>query len=60
MMHDDLENEDALKRTAIIFEERILKYRSDRLFVTPFSRNMSLRLHDMALWELDDALKKLM
>jgi hypothetical protein len=53
MMREDLDYQEALKRTVRIFEERILKYRSDRLFVTPYSRNLSLKLHEKSIKELE-------
>ena len=53
MFREGLDYEGALKRTIRMFDERILKYRSDRLFVTAYSKNLSLRLHDKAMSELE-------
>jgi len=59
MYKEGLDYEGALKRTISIFDERILKYRSDRLFITAYSKNLSLRLHDRAVSELE-VLRKLL
>jgi HD superfamily phosphodiesterase len=53
MFHEKLDYEGAVKRTFRLFEERILKYRSDNLFVTPYSRNLSLKLHQQAIRDLE-------
>jgi hypothetical protein len=53
MIRENLNYEEALKRTFGLFEERIFKYRSDGLFVTPYSRNLSLKLHERAIRELE-------
>lgn len=59
MYREGLDYEGALKRTIALFDERVLKYRSDRLFVTAYSQNLSLRLHDRAVSELE-VLRKLL
>jgi len=53
MLREKMNYEEAVKRTFELFEERILKYRSDGLFVTPYSRNLSLKLHERAKRELE-------
>jgi HD superfamily phosphodiesterase len=59
MYKEGLDYEGALKRTIGVFDERVLKYRSDRLFVTAYSQNLSLKLHDRAVSELE-VLRKLL
>ena len=59
MYKEGLDYEGALKRTIGLFDERVLKYRSDRLFITAYSQNLSLRLHDKAIAELE-ILRKLL
>jgi hypothetical protein len=52
MVREHLDYEWAVRRTLKIFDERVFKYRSDGLFVTPYSRNLSLRLHEKAARDL--------
>jgi len=59
MFREGLDYEGALKRTITLFDERVLNYRNDRLFVTAYSKNLSLRLHDKAVSELE-VLRKLL
>jgi hypothetical protein len=53
MYVEKLEYDVALKRAVKLFESRILKYRSDNLFVTQYSKKESLKLHEKAEKELD-------
>jgi HD superfamily phosphodiesterase len=48
MAREHLDYEWAVRRTLKVFDERVFKYRSDGLFVTPYARNLSLRLHEKA------------
>jgi HD superfamily phosphodiesterase len=58
MMVEKLNYINSIKRTIGIFENRVLKYRSDNLFVTGYSKNLSRTLHHKALKDLDN-LKKI-
>jgi hypothetical protein len=49
MMRENLDYTDSLFRAVNLFNDRVLKYRSDNLFVTDFSKNYSRILHDNAL-----------
>ena len=58
MMVEKLSYINSITRTIGIFENRVLKYRSDNLFVTGYSKNLSRVLHHKALKDLDN-LKKI-
>ena len=45
---------DALKRAILLFEDRVLKYRSDKLFVTNYSKKLSLSLHKKSLKDIEN------
>lgn len=49
MMRENLDYTDSLFRAVNLFNDRVLKYRSDNLFITDFSKNYSKILHDNAL-----------
>jgi hypothetical protein len=53
MYVEKLEYDAALKRAIQLFESRILKYRSDNLFITQYSKKASLKLHKKAEKELE-------
>jgi hypothetical protein len=53
MYVEKLEYDAALKRAIELFKSRILKYRSDNLFLTQYSKKESLKLHKKAEQELD-------
>ena len=53
MFQEKLDYKGAVERTMGLFDDRVLKYRSDGLFETAYSRNLSLLLHDRAVRELD-------
>lgn len=53
MYVEKLEYDAALKRAIELFESRILKYRSDNLFVTQYSKKESLKMHIKAERELE-------
>ena len=53
MYVEKLEYDAALKRAIELFKSRILKYRSDNLFITQYSKKESLKLHKKAERELD-------
>ena len=42
----------ALNRAIDLFENRVLKYRSDKLFITDYSKKLSLQLHKKTLKEI--------
>ena len=49
MMRENLDYTDSLFRAVNLFNDRVLKYRSDNLFITDFSKKYSKILHDNAL-----------
>ena len=53
MKVEKLEYFDALKRAIDLFDNRVLKYRSDKLFKTKYSRDLSLHLHKKVLKEIE-------
>jgi HD superfamily phosphodiesterase len=58
MMVEKLNYINSIKRTINVFENRVLKYRDDNLFVTDYSKKASLFLHHKSLQDLND-LKKI-
>jgi hypothetical protein len=54
MMCEHLNYQDSLKRTIEIFDNRVLKYRKDNLFITNYSKNASLKLHLKAVHDIHD------
>ena len=58
MMVEKLNYINSITRTINIFENRVLKYRDDKLFVTDYSINLSRILHQKALQDLNN-LKKI-
>jgi HD superfamily phosphodiesterase len=58
MMVEKLNYVDSITRTINIFENRVLKYRDDKLFVTNYSNKLSHFLHQKALKDIDN-LKKI-
>jgi len=61
MMRDTTNYTDALIESKNLFENRILNYRKDKLFVTNYSKNKSLLLHRKAVKDVEklDSLLKL-
>jgi len=53
MYVEKLEYDEALKRAIELFESRVLKYRSDNLFITKYSKKESLKKHNNAKRNLD-------
>ena len=53
MYVEKLEYDAALKRAIELFESRVLKYRSDNLFITKYSKKESLKMHNNAKRNLD-------
>ena len=53
MMHDKFNYTDALFESKKLFENRILNYRKDKLFVTNYSKNKSLLLHKRAIKDVE-------
>lgn len=60
MCIEKLEYTDAVKRAIELFEIRVLKYRSDKLFVTNYSKNKSLILHKKALQDIESLKKQIL
>ena len=54
MMVENLPYNEAVQRAMFIFEQRVLKYREDNLFVTDYSKNKSLELHKKALIDIEN------
>ena len=48
---------DAVFRAINLFNERVLKYREDELFVTNISKNISLKLHEKSLQDIEELQK---
>ena len=57
MMKQQFTYTDALQRALELFENRVLKYRSDNLFVTDYSKYESLRLHNKCLYDIESLVK---
>jgi hypothetical protein len=58
IMVEKLNYINSIARTISVFENRVFKYRDDNLFVTDYSKKLSLILHEKALKDLND-LKKI-
>lgn len=43
----------ALKRAIQLFDDRVLKYRSDKLFKTKYSKDLSLKLHNKVIKDIE-------
>jgi hypothetical protein len=54
MFCEKMSYQDSVARTLDLFQTRVLKYRSDKLFVTSYSKNASLLLHRKALLGMED------
>jgi HD superfamily phosphodiesterase len=62
IINEKLDYENALKRVIEVTKNRMLKYRSDRLFITNYSKALSFQLHKKALKRLktfEDMVEKL-
>ena len=53
MMHGNFNYTDALVESKNLFENRILNYRKDKLFITSYSKNKSLLLHKNAIKDVE-------
>jgi hypothetical protein len=53
MTHENYNYADSLLCVVDLFEKRVLKYREDNLFITEYSKNKSLILHEQAKTEID-------
>ena len=53
MMHSKFNYTDALVESKNLFENRVLNYRKDKLFVTNYSKNKSLLLHRKAVKDVE-------
>ena len=54
MYKENIDYHNAIKRTIELFKNRVLKYRSDNLFITSFSEEESLKLHEKSINDLKD------
>jgi len=54
MYVEKLSYDKALMRAINLFDSRVLKYRSDKLFITPYSKKESLKLHKKAKKEIEN------
>lgn len=54
MMREKNSYTDALLESKNLFENRILNYRKDKLFITSYSKNKSVLLHNKALYDLEN------
>jgi HD superfamily phosphodiesterase len=52
MMHEKFNYSDSLKLVYDLFENRVLKYREDNLFITNYSKSKSYDLHAIAVEDL--------
>jgi hypothetical protein len=52
-MCEKLSYHDSIKRALNLFDIRVLKYRDDKLFVTKFSKKLSLQLHKKTLKDIE-------
>jgi hypothetical protein len=59
MYKDNINYQEALIRAIILFNKRVLNYRSDELFVTNYSKIESIKLHLKAVNDID-ILKKIL
>ena len=59
MYKDNINYDEALIRALGLFNNRVLKYRSDNLFVTNYSKKESVKLHLKAVNDMD-TLKKIL
>jgi HD superfamily phosphodiesterase len=53
MMKENLSYKDSAQRAVALFEHRVLKYRSDNLFITDYSKQESLILHNKCLQNIE-------
>jgi HD superfamily phosphodiesterase len=53
MMKENLSYTTAVKRALALFENRVLKYRADNLFITDYSKRESLVLHNNCLQSME-------
>ena len=58
MMKENLSYTNALQRAVELFEHRALKYRSDNLFITNYSKQESLILHNQCLKNIESLSKR--
>ena len=54
LMVEKLSYTDSIIRSKELFKNRILKYREDDLYITTYSKNLSLKLHQTAIEILDN------
>jgi hypothetical protein len=54
MMNEKYEFSDSLPESISLFEKRSMQYRNDNLFTTIFSKNKSLKLHNQAIYDLEN------
>jgi hypothetical protein len=54
MMHEKYSYVHSLRFVKELFHKRMLKYREDNLFVTEYSKNKSLELHENSIKKLEE------
>ena len=54
MMNKNNDFSDSLPETISLFEKRTLHYRNDNLFITNYSKNKSLKLHNQSIYNLEN------
>jgi hypothetical protein len=54
MMNQNNDFSNSLQESIDLFEKRILQYRNDNLFVTNYSKNKSLQLHNKSSYDLQN------
>jgi hypothetical protein len=54
MINENLDYHNAVKHAIKIFENRVYKYRDDKLFITNYSKNKSLHLHKKMLIDIEN------
>jgi HD superfamily phosphodiesterase len=54
MMHGNFNYTDALVESKNLFENRVLNYRKDKLFISSFAKNKSLLLHKKAVKDVEN------
>jgi HD superfamily phosphodiesterase len=57
LMHENYTYSDSLKLVYDLFENRVLKYREDKLFITNYSKSKSYDLHTKALEDIAEMKK---
>ena len=54
MMHENFDYVNSLTYVKDLFHKRMFTYNKDNLFITKYSKELSIKLHDKAILQLDD------